>query len=1399
MLGDPVLAHVAPGSAIDVVIEAGVENSAIALWHRDYVRLQGLELSPGDVWTLYGAVFQGFDCGAYLLEVTDETRAFKRPPLDPQSFLRMKELCAGIGGISQGLEAAGGTTSVFVDRAAVACATIRLNGGLAILGDLAEREVRIQLHAVSCDLRHILSAGIPCQGYSRQGLGLGFKDPRSLTVLHVLQATWHSQASGLVLECVAEIQSHPEAMQCLSSFAQKAGFALHQVVLELSDQWASKRLRWWAVMVPACLPPFVLDPWPSNGPSPVVQDVIPEWPLWTSEEEAALTWDTVEQEAYANPLFGTEPRLLDGAAKCPTALHSWGAALRGCPCGCRASGFSAIRLRQQGLRGIGVPSQETGLSRFLHPQEVGLLNAVSPAFVHHSEPRTGLCLAGQLASPLQSLWIFAQLRVWTSKTSLLAAPEPLHLLEAYKRELLQQRHDKWRLPSMCGAGEIQLHDLYGHRGVSCHGPVRVGQLLAAEGQFVEPGLKLQLWRADRQLSDDDFLHIRPGQNAYQLRLLRKKASLTVSLPAQVAAPDGSALCSDVALAAGLRILCSGFPQASALAFPPLPFADLVALLSKPPQWDPDSLPLLEHRTALLPFLHEDHWTLLVVRPDLAGNVDVALWDGIPGRAQIQGRRLADCVGHLYPASSVHFQERSLWLQDGDSNCGAIVLAHASALLSGDPSPAQLCKAQAFVSAFPLLRFGLLGQGGLSEAHQAKLTSILVEHGVPEAAVEDRIRAAVQKLGPGPLAQALGGHNVWQLLKSAAGKPGSGFRWILPEELQAHIAARAQSKFGLSVPKARQKKMKAAKTPLDSSRIDPALLQLASGSFVTASGQPLGQLAYAEVRTQATGVCFCSPQQAAPFIADSCNLSVDALALLITSPLTVEEWGKARVHNFRFPCVYAPTGEAVLIAGALLQLGDEEVQAAPSSVSELECVDTVVCRLSVFRDECKMSWTSIAEAPIRALLQGAPELQVCKSATCDGTCSLYHPAVDESVEQLFVDVWARRYSRFAGGRAQPADSELFQALVRIPTSALQHLFRAAIPGFYVEPRAPDGSSHAAWSVVWLPGSSAEQARHFLKTQPKAVALVRLGTKYGLRVREAEEEQLWQILRPGQGFVKLRVAAHFKIHPLPHGFQRQGVAQLLRQWNWKGRPLQPERGDAAGSAWLVGAEEDPPSQALPLGEDFVLITKVKDLGMRRQQPSKVLATRRTARHILLDADPDASKDAPMPDPWLEGKDPWSQARSSTDTQHSRLPLPTTSPAVTKLAQIQEDLKHDLQDIVRQQVHAQASVALPGLTEQDRRLAALEVGMTEMRQQSSKFEAWFQSFGTRVSDQATAIAGLQSTVQEQQRELASYKSEFQATVNSAVTGLQQDLAQQFSSQLQGQFEQIQSLFSEKKARSH
>ena len=129
-------------------------------------------------------------------------------------------------------------------------------------------------------------------------------------------------------------------------------------------------------------------------------------PIRPPEQEQDLLWDEAERAAYFDEQYGQDVRLLASDMKAPTALHSYGNPLRACPCGCRQP-FADHRLRNQGLRGFGILSHTFPGPRCLHPSKLCLLNTVPLDMPFNVPVRDALCLIGQLAAPMQSLWVFS--------------------------------------------------------------------------------------------------------------------------------------------------------------------------------------------------------------------------------------------------------------------------------------------------------------------------------------------------------------------------------------------------------------------------------------------------------------------------------------------------------------------------------------------------------------------------------------------------------------------------------------------------------------------------------------------------------------------------------------------------------------------------------------------------------------------------------------------------------------------------------------------------------------------------------------------------------------------------------------------------------------------------------
>ena len=1244
MLGEPPVLAVAVGTVLDVVLDfavSSVTNHGRSLWTGDFYQvLDTTELSG--VVTLYGFRMVAHSEGVGILERTEESHAFARAPVDRSTFLRVKEVCSGIGGIGVGAAQAGCQVVACVDKSPLACRTVQANGCHAICGDVACRSVRVALHAAGQGQSCIVAAGFPCQSYSVQGRGGGLLDVRGQVLPHILQATWLMQSPALILECVAEVTRFVETISLLRKFAARSGLRMQTVTLDLQDQWCSRRHRWWCLMVPFQWPEQPLPGWPKSAEHRTVGDVIRDWPIWPRAEEQALAWTETESAMYAEPEFGTEARLLNLQGPAPTFVHSMGVALGACPCGCRSAGLSLEFLRSGGFRGFGVVSEVVQGPRFPHPCEAALLNSLPPAFLHSSDMRAALSMVGQLAAPLQALWVTQHLQCNADLAfAVPSSSTPMQAIHNFKQLLLCQQRDFWPVPSLWASDQVQLRQDGCRDVLRVSPPATVGALIQANVSLQGHGCRVEVRDNDRVLPLQAFLHGVESGAEYELVVTAKAQALVseapelqlvllasdgvhvrsfparttlraacrvLMLPPEISVRDACTgleldrdrpqsgmlvvdcrrrfwaegslrMCTDVALSCAIQALRQ---KTSHTLLTPQQIEVLLLLQSR------DCLELFEE--ALHPgglpwhaiFRSAGHWACVVFRTLPHGAIACQLLDTPGSLAVPAAQTLHQAVGQVCRRPLAEFEVVTVFSQLSVL-CGTIVVAHLLSVLGEgtdsrvvDTAVALLEQAQPHWAVS--CAFGQLSPGDVS-----RLRTVLLSKGVPSDQVEHRIHAAVQKLGAAAISEALQAKHEWAALKVCASKPQHMFRWIKQDELAAVIKGKAKQTFGAVVPNGKAKKQKLAGKALPSHlQVEPQHLLLSPQSFTTEASEALRQLAFDEVASGARGVAFCTAQQAAPFLSPWRALSVEPLGLVTTSCLPLEACAGAPVVQLRYPAIYGPTREPVLISGSLIQLGDDPVRLAQADITDIDRIETQACKLTLYRDECSLDWGKLADAPIRLLLQSFPALVLCRNAACpaDSSCPHFHAAVEEAVDCVLLDVWSRAFVKIEGGRCSPEQAAAFQAFVRVPASAIPHLHRSSGKGLYIEPRSDSGASpHAAYAVVWLPGADLGQALHHLKTCGKALAVARVGKKYGLRVKESDEMSVFQALRPTHDFVKVRVAQRYKLHPLPHGFQRHSVLQLLRQWKWLAKPLQPAKGDQEGAAWEVGAEAEPPAFALP----------------------------------------------------------------------------------------------------------------------------------------------------------------------------------------------------------------------------
>ena len=787
-----------------------------------------------------------------------------------------------------------------------------------------------------------------------------------------------------------------------------------------------------------------------------------------------------------------------------------------------------------------------------------------------------------------------------------------------------------------------------------------------------------------------------------------------------------------------------------------------------------------HWALLWAFIHHGqfHWTYL---------------DGLPDQLTSAARLLALKITELFDGEFIDFRTDCKLHQRAPTTCGTIALLHVCFQLGlcGLPSDEMILGLHEHLLSLVLSSDTprVIGLG--PHTVEGQLAALLVTKGVPWTVVSERAAAALLKLGSVAIQNALQQANPWGALKTLASRPGKTFQFVTKDELQAYVAQKAADKHGAQISTKKKQKKKPPQTsgPL---QLDPSALSLLEGHFVDAEDEEVPQIQLSQVTADMRGIAICDLTQALPYIKDYTSLSADALALMITQEVPHDLKCLAALESLRFPATYLPTKDPMLIQGCLLQLGDVAVRrrANEEMQDEMEITTTTVLKIQIYRDEVQLAWDQFVSSPIKHLITLAPKLRLCPNPRCDNKCQFFHAPVEEPIDQVIHEIWARKFQSLEG-RTLPADqAALFQAFLRVTSAAVEEILPSVVNGIYFEPRcATTKSTDNDYAVVWIPGATHEAAVHKLKTVSQGLGLVRMKQRYGIRVKAAHEETVYTQLRPGDNFVRVTINKIFRLHPLPHGLQRAQLAKLLQEWSWDAKPLQPSRGSADGGAWEVGASEDPPQPVLPAFGHDVLINLVKDK-QQHDLPPAIIAPKRAHVHLRAQKPPVPT---PTGDPWLQ-QDPWANFQPSSAA-------PGTTKRYDVLAsQLRDDLTAQFQDKLN--TTAPASSSAPSALEH--RMQKMEVGLTELHAHNQQVGHWMKEAGARMAAQDEQIQQIHHGLAQQQADLVTVRTEVHSSASSlhqamqtSFTTMKQEIVTDLASTLDNQMSKFETLLTAKKPR--
>jgi len=371
--------------------------------------VEGLIDGSNEVYTfMHGLMKQQYP--KPILVVDEATKVFQHEPPSWDSLHAVLELCAGFGGMSQGISACGFHTVAAVDFNEKFCQLYKKQHDVeTVVGDVCSMETVCKIWHLAKGVGTI-AAGFACQPFSKLGDQKGGLDIRALSLRGILETAFYLQVQVLILECVTAAANDAFVKDEIRRFLEVTGFCCSQTELHLQDVWPSRRSRAWWLITSPFLGQVPLVPWPTSHVVSKVLHVLPQILPWDDLDEKLLALLPEELDAFGAESADFAKYLLNFEGCAPCALHAWGSQVVGCQCGCRSKGPSPFRLSDKGLFGLLVYSASFHRQlRHIHPCECNALNGFDPVVDFGANPRLTLAASGQMASPLQTAWIFAVL------------------------------------------------------------------------------------------------------------------------------------------------------------------------------------------------------------------------------------------------------------------------------------------------------------------------------------------------------------------------------------------------------------------------------------------------------------------------------------------------------------------------------------------------------------------------------------------------------------------------------------------------------------------------------------------------------------------------------------------------------------------------------------------------------------------------------------------------------------------------------------------------------------------------------------------------------------------------------------------------------------------------------
>eukprot|EP00438_Fugacium_kawagutii_P001377 Skav209295 [mRNA] locus=scaffold994:15616:25217:+ [translate_table: standard] len=380
-----------------------------------------------------------------VVHVDEATIILEHGTRHAKDYLNVVEFCTGLGALGMGAEEAGfhvlaqnELQEAFANHQKQFASVVMVNG------DVGNLQLAKDLHEAGSEAG-TAAFGFSCQPFSQLGDRKEQNDDRARTLPNGLFMSYLLQKDVICLECVPQAATSPYVQLCIENHLASTKSTRSEQLLELSSLWPCRRRRWWSLITPGHFGQVLIPSLPKLPTVPTVNCLLPTMLPLSEQEHSELALTPHEVQMFETYGKGLNRQVVDTHKELPTSLHSWGNQCYDCSCGCRRA-FSHKRLTDGGLHGalIAMQGDEQPEYRHLGPREMAILNAFPKESGWNDSQRLLMSGVGQLASPMQSAWVFAHLSNHLSQLQMIGHnPLPPNEILARLCDKLFMLRDRW--------------------------------------------------------------------------------------------------------------------------------------------------------------------------------------------------------------------------------------------------------------------------------------------------------------------------------------------------------------------------------------------------------------------------------------------------------------------------------------------------------------------------------------------------------------------------------------------------------------------------------------------------------------------------------------------------------------------------------------------------------------------------------------------------------------------------------------------------------------------------------------------------------------------------------------------------------------------------------------------